>query len=354
MRLIHLFTAVLVISGTLAGYGYYDSFTTGTPIGGVTSLATALGGLKAQPLGGPSEVFMNPAGLGLLQDFSLSVDGGALRWTETVNGDIVTNRGGEALGAAALAIAVPLEPLVLAAGIAKIADFDYAGTHNSFNSYTGDLDSVEVAYVTGSQWEYLAGISGRLSDGFSAGLSGGVRRINAEYDYYFSDRTFGGVDSTAQWTVSEGEFCWHGGLVTTSELASAGVSYTSGTDYFHPVLAFGGSVVSPHINNTRTGFEAEIGRPFDRNDFTGKLFIESPLTARFDIRASVLFNEGYRASRTSVGFGLGGGYSFDALDLSVGCLVNSRSRSGSAFPSEDAESVEDSSISLVFGSIFRL
>jgi hypothetical protein len=353
MRFIHIFTAVLVVSGTLFGYGYYDSFTTGTPTGGLTSRATALGGLKAQPLGGPSDIFMNPGALGLLEDVSVSIDGGALRWTETVNGDIVTNRGGEALGAAAWAVAFPLESLVLAAGVAKAAEFDYAGTHNSFNTYSGHLDSVEVAYVSGSQWEYLAGISGRITEGIGAGFSGGLRTVNADYDYYFSDRTYGGVDSTAQWTVSEADFCWHGGLVTTSELASAGVSYTSGTDYFHPVLAFGGSVVSPHIGDTRTGFEAEIGRPFDKNDFTGKLFIESPLTTRFDIRAAVLFNEGYRASRTSVGFGLGGGYNLGSLDVSVGCLVNSRSRSGSAFPSEDAESVEDSSISLVFGSVYR-
>ncbi len=354
MKMVCLAAAILVIPGSLFGYGYHDSFSTGTPTAAFTSRAAALGGLKAQPMGGPSDIFMNPGALGLLEGVSVSVDGGALRWRETVNGDIVTNRGGEVLGVATLAVAVPLEPFVLAAGAAKTADFDYAGTHNSFNAYSGDLDSVEVAFVTGSQWEYLAGISRRLVGGLSAGLSAGVRTVGADYDYYFSDRTFGGRDSTARWTESAREFCWHGGLAVVSELASAGVSYASAGDYSHPVLVLGGSVVSPHINNTRTGFEAEIGRPFEKNDFTGKLFVESSLTPRFEMRASVLFNEGYRAGRTSVGFGVGGGYSFDALDVSLGCLVNSRNRSGSAFSGEDAESVEDGSISLVFGSVFRL
>lgn len=347
--------AVIALSGLALGFGYHDSFSNGTPNSGITARNATLGGIRALPSYTPAGIFMNPGELGCLDGFTVSVDGGLLRWTETVYDIFRANRGGQVIGAATGAVATRLGPLVAAAGFAKVADFDYAGTHNSFNPFTGYLDSVEVAYVTGNQWEYLAGVSTRLSDVVSAGVSGGVRTMSADYEYFFSDKTFGGGDSTAEWSRSGTEFCWHAGFVAMSDLVSAGVSYTSGTEFYSPSIAFGGSVVSPHINNTRTGFEAEIVSPLDRNDFTGKLFIESPITDRFDIRTAVLFNEGYESSRTSLGFGLGGGYrSGENLDLSVGCLLNSRSRSGSAFPGETADRIEDATVALVGGAVFRM
>lgn len=351
-------TALLIVtalSGIARGFGYHDSFTNGTPISGITGRNATLGGIRALPALSPAGIFMNPGELGFIDGFAVSVDGGMLRWTETVYDMFRANRGGQVIGAATLAAASDLGPLTAAAGVAKVADFDYSGTHNSFNPYTGYLDSVEVAFVTGSQWEYLAGVSTMLAGSVSAGVSGGVRVMSADYDYFFSDKTFGGGDSTAQWSRSGSEFCWHAGLVAASPLVSAGVSYSSGTEFYSPSLAFGGSVVSPHINNTITGFEAEIVSPFDRNDFTGKLFIESPITSRFDIRTAVLFYEGYESSRTSLGFGLGGGYrSGENLDLSVGCLLNSRSRSGNAFPGESADRIEDATVSLVGGAVLRM
>lgn len=348
-------SAVIVVSGVVFGFGYNDSFTNGTPIPGMTARTAAIGGLKAQPTLTPAGLFMNPAELGLLDGVTLSLDSGMLRWTEKVFDMIGANRGGQILGTATGAFAARTGPVVIGAGAAKVADFDYAGTHNTFNPYSGNLDSVEVAYVSGSQWEYLAGASCRLIRGVFGGISAGVRTVSAEYDYFISDKTFGGTDSTAQWSLSDNEFCWHAGIVTTSTLASAGVSYSSGSEHYYPSLAFGGSIVSPHINNTRTGFEAEIVRPFFRNDFTGKLFIESPLTEQFDIRTAVTFNESYQSSRTSLGFSLGGGYRFgDDLHVSVGCLLSSRSRSGGAFIGEDADKIEDSTISMVAGAVYGI
>lgn len=355
MRPFHTILAVVFVSGAVFGFGYNDSFTNGTPIPGMTARTASIGGLRSQPTMSPAGLFMNPAELGLLDGLNLSIDSGMLRWTETVFDMIGANRGGQILGAATGAFSMRTGPVVLGAGVAKVADFDYAGTHNSYNPYSGNLDSVEVAYVSGSQWEYLSGASTRLFGGVFGGVSAGVRTIRAEYDYFLSDKTFGGTDSTAQWALSGNEFCWHAGLVTLSDLASAGISYSSGTENHYPSLAFGGSILSPHINNTRTGFEAEIIRPFFRNDFTGKLFIESPLTSRFDIRTAVTFNESYQSSRTSLGFSLGGGYRFgDDLDVSVGCLLSSRSRSGGAFPGEDAEKIDDSTISLVAGAVYGI
>jgi hypothetical protein len=355
MRSFSLVLAVFVVSGVVLGFGYNDSFTNGTPIPGITARTASIGGLKAQPTMTPAGLFMNPAELGLLHDHTLSLDSGMLRWTETVFDMVGANRGGQILGTATGAFATRTGPVVIGAGLAKVADFDYAGTHNTFNPYSGNLDSVEVAYVSGSQWEYLAGASLGVFRGVFGGVSAGIRTMKAEYDYFLSDKTFGGTDSTAQWTVSGSEFCWHAGLVTASDLASAGISYSSGSEHYYPSLAFGGSIVSPHINNTRTGFEAEIVRPFFRNDFTGKLFIESPLTEQFDIRTAVTFNESYQSSRTSLGFSLGGGYRFgDDLDVSVGCLLNSRSRSAGAFAGEDADKIEDATISLVAGAVYAI
>lgn len=347
--------AVVFLSGVVFGFGYNDSFTNGTPIPGITARTASTGGLRSLPTFTPAGLFMNPAELGLLDGLTLSLDSGMLRWTETVYDMLGANRGGQILGASTGALAVRTGPVVLGAGVAKVADFDYAGTHNTYNPYSGNLDSVEVAYVSGSQWEYLSGASFRLFHGVFGGVSAGVRTISADYDYFLSDKTFGGTDSTAQWSLSGHEFCWHAGLVASSDLATAGISYSSGTENFYPSLALGGSVVSPHINNTRTGFEAEIVRPFFRNDFTGKLFIESPLTSRFDIRTAVTFNESYQSSRTSLGFSLGGGYRFgDDLDVSIGCLLSSRSRSGAAFSGEDADKIEDSTISLVLGAVYGI
>lgn len=355
MRPFSQILAVIVISGVVSGFGYNDSFTNGTPIPGITARTASIGGLKAQPTLTPAGLFMNPAELGFLDGYTLSLDSGILRWTETVFDMLGANRGGQILGTATGAFAARTGPVVIGAGVAKVADFDYAGTRNTYNSYSGNLDSVEVAYVSGSQWEYLAGASCMLFRGIFGGFSAGVRTITADYDYFLSDKTFGGTDSTAQWSLSGNEFCWHAGLVTASDLASAGISYSSGSENFYPSLAFGGSIVSPHISNTRTGFEAEIVRPFFRNDFTGKFFIESPLTAQFDIRTAVTFNESYQSSRTSLGFSLGGGYRFDEkLDVSVGCLLSSRSRSGGAFAGEDADKIEDSTISLVAGAVYGI
>jgi len=353
MRPYPLLLAALILSGVAFGFGYNDSFTNGTPIPGITARTASIGGLVSQPTMTPAGLFMNPAELGLLQGLTISLDSGMLRWTETVFDMLGANRGGQILGTATGALALRTGPLVIGAGAAKVADFDYAGTHNTYNPYSGNLDSVEVAYVSGSQWEYLSGASLMLFRGVFGGFSAGVRTISADYDYFLSDKTFGGTDSTAQWTLSGNEFCWHAGLVTVSDLASAGVSYSSGSEHHYSSLAFGGSIVSPHINNTRTGFEAEIVRPFFRNDFTGKLFIESPLTEQFDIRTAVTFNESYQSSRTSLGFSLGGGYQFgDDLEVSVGCLLSSRSRSGGAFAGEDADKIEDSTISLVAGAVY--
>jgi len=353
MRPYPLLLAALFLSGVVFGFGYNDSFTNGTPIPGITARTASIGGIMSQPTMTPAGLFMNPAELGLLQGLTISLDSGMLRWTETVFDMLGANRGGQILGTATGALALRTGPLVIGAGAAKVADFDYAGTHNTYNPYSGNLDSVEVAYVSGSQWEYLSGASLMLFRGVFGGFSAGVRTISADYDYFLSDKTFGGTDSTAQWTLSGNEFCWHAGLVTVSDLASAGVSYSSGSEHHYSSLSFGGSIVSPHINNTRTGFEAEIVRPFFRNDFTGKLFIESPLTEQFDIRTAVTFNESYQSSRTSLGFSLGGGYQFgDDLEVSVGCLLSSRSRSGGAFAGEDADKIEDSTISLVAGAVY--
>ncbi len=355
MRYLSFPLFIMLLSGIAMGFGYYDSFNNGSPISGFTSATASLGGLRSQPASTAAGLFMNPGELGLLAGTVISVDGGSLRWTEAVHDTTYQlNRGGQILGTATAAAATGLGSFVFAAGAAKVADYDYEGTHNTVNAYSGDLELVEVAWVTGSQWEYLAGVSRRLLPGVSLGFSGGVRTTYAEFDYYFSDKTFGGIDSTAQWTIDENEFCWHAGLVTTSELARAGVSYSSGTGNYYRTIAFGGSVVSPHIANTRTGFEAEVVDPFDRNDFTGKLFIETPITVNFDMRTSVLFMEGYQTSRTSLGFGLGGGYtSGDNLELSVACLWKGRTRSD-AFPNEQADRVDDSTISLVVGSVYRI
>ena len=355
MKCFTLSLAILAVSGTTLGFGYYDSFNNGSPNGGFTAESAVLGGIKAQPIATPAGLFMNPGALGLITGQALSVDGGLERWTETVyDANFRIHRGGQVLGVATAAAAAHLGPVVVALGAAKVADYDYFGTHNTIDPYTAQLTSVEIARVSGTRWEYVAGLSGMVYRGLYAGFSGGVRAVSADYDYTFSDRTFQGADSTSQWEVSANEFCWRAGLASISDLVSAGVVYSSGSDYHYSSVAFGGSVISPHINNTRTGFEAEVVRPFDTNDFIGKLFIDTPVTSRFDLRTSVVFVEGFQATRTSLGFGLGGGYrSGENLEVSVGCLWKGRTRTN-AFPNEQADGVDDNSISLVLGSVFRL
>lgn len=348
------FMMMPVMAGVVLGFGYFDSFDKGSPIPGVTALNASLGGLRSQPVNSPAGLFLNPGELGLLEGVTASLDGGVLSWKEVViDTTSSVHRGDDILGAATGGLAVRAGFLVVALGFAKVADFDYAGTNNTVNPYTGSLESVEVAWVSGSQWEYLGGIGGTLPGGIHAGFSGGIRTVGVDYDYVFIDKTIFGRDSTASWRVSGQEFCWHAGLVTVSELVTAGLSYSSATEYHSPTLALSGSVVSPHINNTRTGFEGELSDPFNRNDFTGKLFFATPITESFTLRSSVIFDEGHQADRTSLGFGLGGDYNRgNSLGLSLGCLWRSRSRRGSAFPNETADRVNDSSISLVLGSVY--
>lgn len=351
MKTFIITSAVIAILVSQAfGFGYYDSITKGTIVPGLTPSSTALGSLRALGITEAASIFLNPA-----QTAALSADiqlaGSTIQWSERViQSDVEkTVRTLMTIDNGTAAVVYPAGPVVIGAGIAKIGEFGYEGSHTVYDDPENPELGVAVLYADGSQWETLIGVSTMIKGSLSAGISGGFRTVNADYRYEFNSHRFLIPDSSALWSVEDQEFSWHAGLAMGGEIFKSGVSYSSETDYMDDIIAFGASAVAPHLNNTLVGFEAQISSPLDHNRFMGNMFFQMPLTETLNALTSVSFDDNRVANRAGLGFGLGFDLRINRFTVGGGLLSRFKSRKNTAFPNEQSDRVDDSSTSFSIG-----
>ena len=356
MKAFTIYSAILAILATQAfGFGYFDSVTKGSILPGLTPSTTALGSVRAVGVSEAASIFFNPAQTAFLSA-DIQLAGSSIQWAERVIQTdlektvrtIMTNDNGTA------AMVFPLGSIVLGAGIAKIGEFGYDGSHTVYDDPEDPELGLAVLHADGSQWETVASVSTVISGVFSAGISGGVRMVNADYVYEFTSHQFLIPDSSAIWSVEDKAFAWHAGLALNGEMFKSGASYSSETDYMDDVIAFGVSALAPHLKYTTVGFEAEISSPLDGNRFMGNLFVKMPLTDRANILTSVSFDDNRVANRAGLGFGLGFDVQLDRLALGGGLLNRFRARKNTAFPNEQSDRVDDSSTMITLGITYLL
>ena len=341
--------STFLISNAYA-FGYFDSITKGTIVPGISPSTVALGSLRAVGISEPASIFMNPAQLPLLNT-QVQVAGSSIQWAERViQSDLektvrtyMTNNNGTA------ALVFPAGFVVIGAGIAKVGEFGYEGSHTIYDNPDDPELGVAVLYAKGSQWESLASISTVITGPLSVGFSGGVRMAKADYRYEFNSRQYLIPDSAANWSIDETEFAWHGGLALNGEMFKSGISYSSETDYMDDIIAFGASALAPHLKNTTVGFEADIVSPLDNNRFLGNLFVQMPLTESLNILTSVSFDDNRVANRAGLGFGLGIDMSVNRFTIGGGLLSRFKSRRNTAFPNESSDRVDDSANMFTLG-----
>lgn len=354
MKLIITLCVCVGVTCRMYGFGYYDSIRNGSRIPGLTARSTATGGTRSQPVSSAAALFLNPGELALIHGLTFNCNGGWLTWSESVTNTGEVNRvwrGGELLGTSTGAVSTEIGPMVFAAGLAKVADYDYHGIHAVLSPSSGWIDFT----ASGAQWEYLAGAAASLTPSISAGFSAGVRTAQGEFDYVFTDAISSERDSSAHWVISDRDFCWHAGVVATSDIVGAGISFASETEHHPRVIAVGGHVVSPHLRDLRTGFEMEFAGPSNIIELAGRLFLEYPLRSYLSLYASVHFLEEQETVKGSHGFRAGCGYmGGDRMGADIGFLFRTRRRGGSSIPSVEAERVDDNCVSVVGGVFCRM
>ncbi len=351
MRTLALYSLLFTtLVGQAVGFGYFDSMTKGTILPCLSPAHTALGSLRAVGIVEPTSIFINPAQISLLPA-TVQLSGASIHWSERVmQSDInKTLRTMNKYNNGTAAVVVPIGSFVIGGGIAKVGEFSYEGSHTVYDNPDDPELGVAVLYADGSQWEALASVSKIITGPLSVGFSGGVRMVSADYSYFFNSHQSFLPDSSSVWAVEDTSFAWHAGLALTGELFKSGVSYSSSTDYMEDIIAFGGSALAEHLKNTTVGFEAQIASPFDGNRFMGNLYVQNPLTERLNVLTSVSFDDQRVANRAGLGFGLGFNLAYDRLTIGGGVLNRFKARKNSAFPNEQSDRVDDSSLSISMG-----
>ncbi len=351
MRTLAIYTLLVGVFATSAfSFGYYDSITRGTMIQGLSPATTSLGSVRALGVQEPVGVFFNPAQTAALP-FGVQLTCSSIQWSESViQTDVekmvrtyLTHDNGAA------AIVYPAGIFVVGAGIAKVGEFGYEGSHTVYDDPDDPEIGVAVLYADGVQWETLGSVSAMITDKMSAGISAGMRTVHADYAYIFNSHEYLIPDSSSVWSVDDREFAWHAGIALDGEMFDSGISYSSETDYMDDIIAFGASALAPHLKNTTVGLEAQIASPLDHNRFVGDMFVKMPFNTKLNALVSVSFDDNRVASRAGLGFGLGFDLRLGRFDLAVGLLNRFKSRKNTAFPNEQSDRVDDSFTMLTLG-----
>ena len=335
-----------LVPAAVSGYGFHDALTFGNTVDVISIRSAAMVGIRVFGSEGATSVFMNPATLHYVNTLNLTASTSSLSWTEeVVDSTSVTQRSNRGLGSLTGAAAFRISPdIVVAAGVARVSDFQYDGTHflPEDPSHPG-IDILETLKSEGSLWEALGGASWNLSENFAAGVSAGLRFGEISYDYSYDEKFTPEVDSTSQWSWELSEPCYHAGFVLGDDMMSAGACYTSGSeDRYYSRLSISGRARAEHIGNTIMGFEGEIVAPFDRNYFNGKLSVETPIRNTISLMAGVGFNEGENMNRVGTAFSVGGNYTASRVRVDLALSHISRSRKSTSFPEEYSDYVDDS------------
>jgi hypothetical protein len=358
MSSITVICALLIIPVETFGYGFHDALTYGNTVDVISVRSAAMVGMRVFGSNSPTSLFMNPANLRGIGGFEIEASTSALSWTEeVVDSTSVVQRSDRGLGSLTGSAAYRLAPdLVIGAGVAKVADFQYDGTHYlpEDPSHPG-IDIIETLRSTGGLWEVLGGFSWSPTPYLSAGVSGGLRFGEVSYDYTYDEKFSPGLDSSYTWSWDLSEPCYHTGIEIGDDLFGAGVCYTSGTsDRYYDRLSIAGRATAEHIGNTTMMFEGELVSPFDRNYFKGKLGIETPIRSTISLLAGVGFIEGENMNRVSTAFSVGGIYSTDRISLDLALSQINRSRISTSFPEEYSDYVDDSWTHFCVGLHYRI
>ena len=337
--------SVLSFSGSVHGYGYFDALGFGNTVNSVSVRSAALAGIRVFGAEGPSALFMNPATLSEVDRFQSSLSVSSIAWAEeVVDTTHTTLRSGSGLGALTGATGLRVDDdIVVAMGVAMVADHQYDGTHYlpEDPSQPG-VDRVEILRASGGLWEALGGVSWEFAEGFSAGLSGGLRFGGVDYDYSYDDYSFPGVDSVSSWSWELSEPCFHAGITARDDLMGAGASFTSGSEHYHSRISIAGRARAEHIGNVTMGFEGDVVDPFGGNYFTGKLSLETPIRQLINLFSGVGFYEGTNMNRVGLVFSVGGNITVGGFRVECALFHSGRSRKSTSFPEEYADYVDDS------------
>jgi hypothetical protein len=337
---------LFIVPKVSLGYGFHDALTYGNSVNVVSIRSAAMVSIRVFGAKGASAVFLNPASLSNVNSFNMTTSASALAWTEEVVDSIdITQRAETGFGSFTGAAAFRAGPdLVIAAGVAKVSDFQYDGTHYLPDdpSHPG-IDILEVLVAKGGLWEALGGASWSFTDYFAAGVSAGLRFGEVNYDYTYDRKYTPDIDSTATWSWDQSEACYHAGFTLGDDELAAGACYTSGSsDHYYSSLALSGKARAEHIGNTTMGFEGEIIDPFNNNYFHGKLSVDTPIRSNVNIMAGVGFNEGGNMNRVGLAFSLGGNYQSGRMRVDLALSNMGRSRTGTSFPNEYSDYIDDS------------
>ena len=349
-----LLSAVLfLLSGTALGFGFHDALSYGNSIDVISVRAAGLVGARVFGADGPSAIFLNPAGLKNISSLGVSASTSYLSWTEEVQDSTSTvQRSDRGLGSLTGSFAVRTgSSLVLGAGVAKVSDFQYDGTHFLPEDPSHpDIDIIETLKSSGGLWEALGGVSWDVNENLTVGASGGLRFGEVSYDYTLDKKFTPDVDSSSTWSWDLSEPCYHAGFTIGDDILAAGASYTSGTeDRYYSRLAIAGMARAEHIGNTNVSFEGDIIDPFGENYFNGKLSLETPIRSNFSLLAGVGFNEGPKKKRVGMNFSVGGTYTASNIRVEFALFSVNRSRLSSSFPAEFSDYVDDSWTHFCFG-----
>lgn len=344
--LIALILILFIVPEVSLGYGFHDALTYGNTVNVISIRSAAMAGIRVFGAKGASALFLNPATLSEVNSFNMTASSSFLAWTEeVVDTTSIIQRAETGFGSATGAMAFRTGPdLVIGAGVAKVSDNQYNGTHYLPDdpSHPG-IDIFERLTAKGGLWEALGGVSCSVTDNFAAGVSAGLRFGEVSYDYSFDRKYTPYVDSTASWSWDMSEACYHAGFTLEGDGLAAGACYTSGSsDHYYSSLALSGNARAEHIGNTTMGFEGEIIDPFNKNYFHGKLSIETPIKHNISIMAGVGFNEGANMNRVGLAFSIGGNYQSGPMKVDLALSHMGRSRISTSFPKEYSDYIDDS------------
>ncbi|HOD18617.1 MAG TPA: hypothetical protein PLX54_00265 [Candidatus Fermentibacter daniensis] len=346
---------LLFLASDAASFGFIDSYRGGSPESGAGAYSAALAGRNSTHTGDAFAIFLNPAGLSSLDETHLAVAAGALGWKETHARELGREyRTGSITGMRCFSASTPLgSRFVIGAGISAVADADYNGTRLLYDELSGITTGQEILEASGTQWDAVAGASYEPAEGFSIGVSGGYRTGVITLDYYRYDNDLAGVDSVYYGENDIGEPAVRVGAMQRTELSTLGVSYSAGGECLAPVLSCGFSILAPHLQNTRVGFEADLMSPLGRNDYGGRLSIEYPLLMRTMVMLGVSFSNYSSESGSGMGFSVGGNQGLGKLDLTVAMHWQTKRVFGRYIPGEDSDWVDDSTTELMMGLSIR-
>ncbi len=346
LSLITSILILLIVPAVCLGYGFQDALSYGNSVSTISVRSAALVGIRVFGSQGASALFLNPASLSNVNSFNMTASSSWVVWAEEVlyNGTEI-QRSGVGIGSLTGAVALRAGPgLVIGAGVAKVSDHQYDGTHFlPEDPLYPEIDIIEVLKAKGGLWEALGGVSWSFSDNFSAGVSAGMRYGEVSYEYVYDEKFTPDADSTSSWSWDASEACYHAGLTLTDNELSAGMCYTSGSsDHYYSRISIAGRARAEHIGNSTMGFEGEIIDPFNNNYFVGKLSIEAPIRDNVNINAGVGFYEGKNMIRTGLAFSVGGNYRTGRVGIDCALYMSGRSRISTSFPNEYSDSVDDS------------